>query len=115
MANTPCNKAWINMVCTRCKPEDEVRFNKWYDDVHIPMLLATGFVKEIVRYKLAMDGAGNSPYLTIYYFADKKAYDAYQTSPARFAALAEMDKEWGKDGFKIESRVQYEEMQRWKP
>ncbi len=32
------NNLVINMVATRCQPEVEVKFNKWYDEIHIPLL-----------------------------------------------------------------------------
>ena len=28
----------INMVSTECQPEVEAEFNKWYDEIHIPLL-----------------------------------------------------------------------------
>ena len=30
---------YLNIVGTECVAKDEAKFNKWYNEVHIPMLL----------------------------------------------------------------------------
>ena len=32
-------KPIINIITTQCPTDDEVKFNKWYNEVHIPMLM----------------------------------------------------------------------------
>src|SRR5947207_3272062 len=36
---------WI--VGIQCRTEDEAKFNTWYDDVHVPMLLKGDCVKKV--------------------------------------------------------------------
>ena len=47
------DKPVINIVGTRCQPDDDAKFNKWYNEVHIPMLLKCKELKGVTRYKIA--------------------------------------------------------------
>ncbi len=104
----------INFVGTRAKPEDEERFNKWYDNIHIPGLLKTGKVKEAIRYKIVSESKDYPPYLTVYYFENQKAYDDYFKSPARLEAIKEMETSWPDNRFDIVWRAQYKLIKSWK-
>jgi quinol monooxygenase YgiN len=104
----------INFVGTRAKPQDEVRFNQWYDNTHIPGLLSTRRIKEAVRYKIVKESKEHAPYLTIYFFPNQKAYDEYFRSPARLQAIKEMEAEWPNNRFDIVWRAQYRLLKSWK-
>jgi len=41
------DKPMINIVSTRCQPKDVEKFNKWYNEVHIPMLLKFKVLREL--------------------------------------------------------------------
>jgi antibiotic biosynthesis monooxygenase (ABM) superfamily enzyme len=32
----------VNIIETKCQPEDEEKFNKWYNEVHIPCSSSPG-------------------------------------------------------------------------
>ena len=108
------SKPLVNVVATQCRPEDEERFNKWYDDVHIPMLFKFAGMREVTRYR-PIQGTGEWPvYIAIYRFDSPSAFEAYGKSPELAAALEEMKESWKGEGFKIVSRVQYEPIKTWK-
>jgi hypothetical protein len=43
----------IFLVTTICQPEDEVEFNRWYSEVHIPSVFACEEVKADVGFKFS--------------------------------------------------------------
>ena len=45
------SNAIINIVATECRPEEEERFNKWYNEVHVPMLFKYKGMKRVTRCK----------------------------------------------------------------
>jgi hypothetical protein len=106
------NKPVIHIVASQCQPADDEKFNKWYNEVHIPMLLKFKKLQGITRYKIALDNPKQPKYITIYKFASFKDFEAYSVSPELADAVEEMKETWGK---KIEliSKVQYEEIKEW--
>lgn len=103
-------KPIIHIVATRCQPEDEEKFNRWYDEIHIPLLLKFKGIKGVTRYKIIHETEEYPKYLTIYKFESQNAYEAYETSPELAAAREEMRETWKGGGFEIKWRVQYEPM-----
>ena len=39
----------IHVVATQCQPEFEEKFNKWYNETHIPMLFKHKSMKKVTR------------------------------------------------------------------
>lgn len=108
------SKPIINVVATQCQPEDEEKFNKWYNEVHIPMLLKFKGIKEVTRYKL-INGTEEYPkYLAIYKFQNQNVFQLFQTSSEIEATREEMMETWKGEGFKIRWLVQYEPIKTWK-
>ncbi|MFC1993182.1 DUF4286 family protein [Chloroflexota bacterium] len=104
-------KSVVFMVATRCRPDQEEKFNKWYNAVHAPMVLKSRGAIGVTRYKLASVKAdeGEYPaYLAIYEFEDTKAWQEFWTGPVLTEAREEMKGTWGDDGFDVEWRVVYE-------
>jgi uncharacterized protein (TIGR02118 family) len=101
------DKPMINIVATQCQPVDEDKFNKWYNEVHIPMLMKNKLLKGVTRYK-SLSESGKSPrYIAIYKYASAKDFEAYNKSPELAAALKEMQGTWGTK-IELTSRIQYE-------
>jgi hypothetical protein len=55
----------LMVVRSRPTPEQEAEFNDWYDNVHIPELLAVPGFEAATRYRLLSDD-GAAVYLAIY-------------------------------------------------
>jgi hypothetical protein len=56
------------IVFTNPKPGEDAAYNKWYDEVHLPDVLAVPGVRSAKRYRIATPGAGELKhgYLAIY-------------------------------------------------
>jgi quinol monooxygenase YgiN len=101
------SKLVIFIVGTTCKIKDDAKFNKWYDEVHIPMLMKSRYLKGVSRYR-AVGNVGDPPrYVAIYKFANMQDFEAHQASPELDAARKEMRETWGNEA-EVTSRVHYE-------
>ena len=106
---------FVNIVASKCRPQDEARFNKWYDEVHIPMLMKFKGLKSVTRYKLANDDKNAATYLAVFEFASKADLDAYNNSPELAAARVERDQSWPLPGcWETVWRTPYEETKSFK-
>jgi uncharacterized protein (TIGR02118 family) len=103
----------VNLVATECKPEAEDKFNKWYNEVHIPLLFKHPGMKKVTRYKIREKSAESPTYLAIYEFESPQAFEAYSSSPELAAGRDEMKETWKDGGFDIKWRAQYEELKTW--
>jgi len=108
------NKPVINVVGMRCQPEVEEKFKKWYDEIHIPMLLKFKGLKEVNLYKILKVSEGYPEYLSISEYDNQEAFAAYETSPELAAALEETRETWKDGGWERIWRVQYETMKTWR-
>jgi antibiotic biosynthesis monooxygenase (ABM) superfamily enzyme len=104
----------INIVATGCHPDDEAKFNKWYDEIHIPMLLKFDGMLGVIRYRLCGGGEGQAKYLAVYEFKNQAAMDGFQKSAELAAAREEMSETWKGRAFEIKWRAQYEPLKTWK-
>lgn len=91
-----------------CTPESEAKFNKWYDEIHIPILLRSGEVERVVRFKRVGDDKNYPKYLIIYELEDQQAYERYEKSLEKAEAVEEMRQTWKTGGARRRWRVQYE-------
>jgi heme-degrading monooxygenase HmoA len=87
----------LQIVATECKADIEDKFNQWYNDVHIPMLMKYAGLKKASRYQLAGDSKDHAKYLAFYEYESEKAQADFNTSPEFAAAMEEMQGSW-KDG-----------------
>jgi uncharacterized protein (TIGR02118 family) len=102
--------AVINVVTTQCQPQDEARFNKWYNEVHIPMLMKYKGVKAVARYKVIDSKVPQ--FVAVYHFDSLPDFKAFGESPEFKAAIAEMNQSWPK-GIDITARQQCELIKDW--
>jgi uncharacterized protein (TIGR02118 family) len=103
---------FISIIGTACKAEDEDRFNRWYNEVHVPLLMKNRLLKKAVRYKATAADPVMPTYLAVYEYDSAKDFETYSNSPEFKAAIAEMEQSWG-DNIKIVSRTQYNMLKRW--
>ena len=103
----------INMVATECQPEVEGKFNKWYNEIHIPMLFKNKGVDKVTRYKIRGKDGEFPTYLAIYEFGSVAECQAYIDSQELADARAEMKETWKNGGWEIKWRLQYEEIKTW--
>ncbi|MCK9273786.1 MAG: EthD family reductase [Syntrophales bacterium] len=106
-------KEIIHMVAVQCPEEEDERFNKWYDEVHIPMLIKCKTLKEVKRYKIVEEIEGIANYLTEYRFDSWEDFKTYSESPELSEARKEILQSWG-DDFPVKWRAQYRIIKKWK-
>ena len=110
MADSP----YLWLVGTRISAELEDEFNKWYDEVHIPMLTTGGHIKAVNRYKLSdVAESDQSPYLAVYEFKDIETFKAWQASTQLADARKEMKETWGGRALELLTRAFYEPVSHW--
>lgn len=106
------DKPVINIVATRCQPADVEKFNRWYNEVHIPMLLKFKKLQGVARYQVIGSASGAPEYIAIYRFASLKDFEEFGSSPELAEAIKEMQETWGQK-IELTSRVQYELIREW--
>ena len=81
----------LNIVASECTPEMDAKFNKWYNEVHIPMLMKYKGIKKVTRYK-TMEAPGARPkYLAVYEYDSQKDLQGQFGSPSFQAVREEME------------------------
>ncbi len=106
------DKPVINIVATQCQPADDAKFNKWYNEVHIPMLLKFKKLKGVARYKVIGKPGDLPKYIAIYKFPSLKDFEEFGKSSELAAAQKEMQGTWGQK-IELTSRIQYELIKEW--
>ncbi|MDD5127434.1 MAG: EthD family reductase [Dehalococcoidales bacterium] len=102
------NKPVLLFVATECPPAIEAKFNKWYDEVHIPLLMKYKGVKRVRRGRLTKEDAALAPYLAIYEFDSEADYEGFMKSPERSVAMKDMEDTFQDVKFTIKWRTIYE-------
>lgn len=106
-------KPVVHVVATQCRSENEKKFNKWYNETHIPMLLKFKGITEVNRYQV-LSGSPGPRYLASYRFESQDDFEAFQKSPELAAAISEMKETWGENGIDIKFIGQYELINTWR-
>jgi len=109
MENVPI----ISIIGSRCRPDEEVKFNRWYSDVHIPMLLKYEGLTAVERYKVLTETPEYPTYWAIYHYDNLRAYDDRQKSPSLLAEVQKDMKATWPNGLDIRWRVSYLEHKKW--
>jgi len=108
------NQPYLWLVWTQCAPELDAKFHKWYDEVHIPMLVKGGHILSVKRFKLSSEVESDQPpYLAVYEFKDVAAFKSWQESDVLAEARKEMKGTWGGGGFEIKARALYAPVSQW--
>jgi hypothetical protein len=105
-------KEMLHVVITEPPAKDDEKFNKWYNEVHIPMLLKIKKLKSVTRYKVAGDPSQAAQYVALYHFKNKADFDAFQNCPEHDAAIQEMKDSWGSK-IKIINVAAWETIKEW--
>jgi len=114
------SKPVIWSVGIQCQPEEEEKFNKWYDDVHVPMLLKGNCVTKVTRYRLAdksyhvANTTAECPnYLTIYEFENQDKFESWMNGQARAEAGEDKVETWGEKGYEVAWATRYDVINSW--
>jgi uncharacterized protein (TIGR02118 family) len=102
----------INIIESQCQPADAKKFDKWYSEVHIPMLLKAKGVAGVTRYQIVCEPGQAPRFMAVYKFNSQKDYEAFQKSPETAAAIKDFGETWG-DKVKITARTQCDLIKEW--
>lgn len=103
----------INMVLVDCQPSVEAKYNKWYNEVHIPLIMKYSGIVGTTRYQLLKGPEGQARYLTIYEFKDQQAMDDFPKSAEYKVVDDELHATWKGPEFKVQAAAQYEVIKNW--
>ena len=104
----------INIVGTEPRPDLEEKFNQWYNETHIPLLLKHPDLQRVTRYKRIGGDETLPPYIAAYEFKDSETFEGFRNSPERNAAMEEMEETWKADEkFKMLGTFRYELIKSW--
>lgn len=103
----------IQIVAAESTPEKDAAFEKWYREVHVPILFGYKGVKQISRYRLKGDDKQCSRYLTVYEFDNEEELKAFPESPAFKAAIDDFEKNKDAVGFTQRWVGVYELIKSW--
>ncbi len=103
----------IAIRLTQCKPELEEKFNRWYNEVHIPLFLKSKWLDRVTRYQLVPGNEDAPKYLAIYEFKDQQAYADYISSPEFAAALKDKNETWREESYELTVSAAYKPVRTW--
>lgn len=103
----------IAIRLTQCKAELEEKFNRWYDEVHIPLFLKSKWLNRVTRYQLLPGNEKAPKYLAIYEFKDQQAYEAYVSSPEFTVAIKEKNETWREESYDLTLSAAYKPIRTW--
>ena len=106
-------KKAIHLVEVDCKPEVRAKYNKWYNEVHIPMILKYDGMLQTTRYELLSGPPGQAKYLTIYEFKDQAAMEAFPNSTEYTAVDNELKNTWKGKEFEVRMAAKFEMIGTW--
>ena len=81
---------FLNMVYTECSPELEAKFNRWYNEVHIPLLFKYPGLKKVTRYERLGDNKEQARYLAVYEYDTREDLERFPDSVEFKEATDEM-------------------------
>ncbi len=106
-------KLVIDVVGTDCPLETEEKFNKWYNDTHVPDLLKFEKIKRVTRFKILNQDTKYPKFLAIYEFDNRQAFEEYFASPVRGAGVQDWTKVSKELSASLKWLAQYEVIKTW--
>ena len=115
------NNSALLIVGLHCRPDQEEKFNKWYNERHIPDLLEFKGVRKVTRYKTSThfkvrEGYPDvryPNYLAIYEFENQQTLEAFEASSQLADAAKEARETWAEDSFERMWWVRFEAVKTW--
>lgn len=85
---------YILIAANECLPEVEEEYNRWYDEIHLPMFFEFPGLKKASRYKTMREDPALSRYLAFYEFDTEEDLVAFPESEAFKKAVEDFDRKW---------------------
>ena len=106
-------KVVIFLAASECRSDVEEKYNKWYNEVHIPNVMKYKGIKRAARYKRLDDKMECTKYLAIYEFESKEAADGWEKSDLFAAGRKERLETWKDGGLDLKWGIAYEQLKTW--
>ena len=103
----------IQIVASESTPEKEAEYNRWYTEVHVPMLFEYKGLKKAARYRLMGDSEEHARFLAIYEFENEEAQSAFPASPEFAAAIQDFENMKVEIDFKMKWAASYRLIKSW--
>jgi len=88
-------KPYLWIVFMHFPSQLEARFNKWYDEVHVPLVTGGGHFSSLTRYCLTDAVQSNlTKYMAVCEFRDEETFRDWLVSEARAEAAADTAETW---------------------
>ena len=107
------SKPILQVIAMDCPPEDEEKFNKWYNESHVPLIFKYKGVNEAARYRRVGENEEYPKYLALFEYESKEAQDAQFSSPEGAAVGEDVKKSWPDGLPPAKWAVQYELIKKW--
>lgn len=98
----------IQIVASQSTPEKEEAYNKWYSEVHVPMLFGFKGVKQASRYRLIGDNPDQAKFFAVYEFETNEDFEAFPKSPEFANAIEDFENRKDELGFDMKWAASYE-------
>jgi len=100
---------FIYQVMIQCAPEADAEFNKWYNEVHMPLVMKGGMMKAATRYRVT-DAVKTDAvkYMTVCEFEDRATFDKWMASDVLAVAKADRERQMAGKAVEWTGRAFYE-------
>jgi antibiotic biosynthesis monooxygenase (ABM) superfamily enzyme len=103
------DKPYLWIVFVRLPAELEDKFERWYDDVHVPLVTAGGHFSSITRYRMTDAFPSDlSKYIAVCEFRDEDIFRQWLVSDARAEAARDTAATWAGTDMEFMPKAFYE-------
>ena len=103
----------LHIAASECRPDVEEKFNKWYNEVHIPSVMKYKGCVRAARYRRLDEKTEWPKYLALYEYESKEAADGFESSPEFAAGWEELQETWKDGGLDLKWMMAYEQIEAW--
>jgi hypothetical protein len=105
------NSPIIDIVASSPGPENIDKLERWYQDVHVRMIMKYG-AKSVERFKALTESLDYPVYLNMYHYDNIHGYEERQSAQASAEISKDVQARWP-NGYGIRWRVWYIEHKKW--
>ena len=107
------NKPVLFIAASECRSDVEEKYNKWYNEVHVPLVMKYEGIKRAARYRRLGDNTNCTKYLTLYEYVSKEAADGWEKTAEFAEGMKELQETWKDGGLDLKWGIAYEQIKTW--
>jgi antibiotic biosynthesis monooxygenase (ABM) superfamily enzyme len=97
----------IFVMGTDISPDKEEKYNEWYDNTHLAMVLKCPGMLQARRYQIVKQSPNCPKYITIYDLANEASIDASNSSAEMSAVREDKTRPFTSDDISVKWRAHY--------